>query len=255
MTVQILFNLALAVLLWMASVRLLREFEGLHRSPGAAVVAALIPPGLFFLMATALRSRWWLALGAALVALAVLAFGFAIMARLRPPPEPLEAEATVVTVGEALLRHLRAGRRVEAAALLNRAIARPPYDRLRAQLQWAASEWFALREGAGIAGEAGAPRVLVERVHADLEQAGEALGRMAESAAAASAQGVSTPAMEEAVDREAARLYRLSSAILAAREGLAQVTLAGTNHEEQLAQATSRLEALAEAARDLCRGV
>jgi len=66
---------------------------------------------------------------------------------------------------------------------------------------------------------------------------------------------VSTPAMEEAVDREAARLYRLSSAILAAREGLAQVTLAGTDQEEQLAQATARLEALAEAARDLCRGV
>src|SRR5690606_20865869 len=119
--VQILFNLALAILLWMASVRLLREFEGLNRPPGAAVVAALIPPGLFFLMATALRSRWWLALGAALVTLAVIALVFAVIARLRPTSEPIEAEATVVTVGEALLRHLRAGRRVEATALLNRA--------------------------------------------------------------------------------------------------------------------------------------
>lgn len=248
---QVLFNLSLAILLWMGSVRLLREFEGLHRPPGAAVVAALVPPGLFFLMATALRSRWWLALGAALVMLALLALAFALRERLRPPAPQVTDESPDMPPGAALLRHLRAGRRQEATALLSRVITRKPYDRLRAQLQWAVGEWFALREGADIAGEAGTPPVLVERVRRDLEQAGEALGHMTDSAAAASAQGVDTPAMEEAVDREAARLYRLSSAILAAREGLAQVTLAGTDNEEQLAQAASRLEALAEAARDL----
>ena len=149
---------------------------------------------------------------------------------------------------------LERGRQAEAARLIEGAISGEPYERLKVQLLWATSELAALREG-GHCSRQRAPSTLVDRVHDDLREAGLALARTAASAAAASAQGVRTPAMEEAVERELEKLGRFSGAVLAAREGLAQVTLSAGQSESDLAQVAARLQAVAEAAGELARGL
>ncbi|MGI6206579.1 MAG: hypothetical protein ACOYEW_00085 [Anaerolineae bacterium] len=259
MILLVLYHLVVATLLWMGSVRLFRELEGLDRRPGLSVIAALVPPLIYLLMAVALRSLWWVALGAGLSTTAILGLAQAVgrwmgetfgnpRTRIGRPGEGLSFE-------ERLRDCLERGRQAEAARLIEGAISGEPYERLKVQLLWATSELAALREGAGIARASGAPSTLVDRVHDDLREAGLALARTAASAAAASAQGVRTPAMEEAVEREVEKLGRFSGAVLAAREGLAQVTLSAGQSESDLAQVAARLQAVAEAAGELARGL
>ncbi|NPV09280.1 MAG: hypothetical protein HPY83_15140 [Anaerolineae bacterium] len=259
MILLVLYHLIVALLLWMGSVRLFRELEGLDRRPGPSVVASLVPPLVYLLMALALRSLWWVALGAGLSTTAILglaqAVGRWLGQRLEGGQGRFAGALRPRTVEEMLRTYLEQGRQEEAARLLDRSITGAPYDRLKVQLLWAASELTALREGATIARSSGAPAVLVGRVHDDLREAGAALAHTAGAAAAASAQGVATPAMEEAVDREVEKLRRFSAAVLAAREGLAQVTLSGSDSESELAQVADRLQAVAEAARELSRGL
>ena len=44
MILLVLYHLVVATLLWMGSVRLFRELEGLDRRPGLSVIAALVRP-------------------------------------------------------------------------------------------------------------------------------------------------------------------------------------------------------------------
>lgn len=254
------FYLGLALALWYLLTRFYQRLEPAHAVSDLPPLLSLLPAGLFLLMSFALRSAWWMALAASLALAALLGLLLLLadsLSRLLREHWP-SAENRARRRGslrERLELYSRAGKQAEALALIEDSIAYPPFEPLKVQLLWTASELFALRASAAIARGAGVPAAIVDRILQDADAAGRALWGAVESAAAAAAQGVHGGAVTEAMQAEVARVQRLDAAIREAREGLARVTLSGSGRESDLAGAERALRTVAEAARDLAEEI
>ncbi|MHB0876589.1 MAG: hypothetical protein ACYC5O_11170 [Anaerolineae bacterium] len=252
---QVTVHLIVAVPLWLGVLNLFRRLDRSERLADLATVVSVVPPVVYVGVAALARLGWPVA-AAAFLAATVL-FGGAIvlldwLVSLRQRRRTRVQRATAGRDLAATLRRYGEGNlQEEAVELIDRAIDFRPYDRLKMQLLWATTELFALKRSTPVARMGGVPAVMIERVQRVSVVAGDAIWSAVARAAAAAAQGVHTPTVEESVRHEVLRLRRLTNAIIEAREGLAQVTLFGSGSEAELAEAEVQLKLLAETAKDL----
>lgn len=257
MVLQIVFHLVVAYLIWRLAMAVFRQIDRFEEVAEAAAVAAVLPPAIYFVMAFALRSIWWLALASALAAVALAAI---VMVASRPLarwarhhwPSPLNRARDSGSIARMMRVYYQTNRLDDALALIAAALPDPAYSELRLRLQEATADLYGLRASIPIAAKRGVPRPILERVARDADLAAAALWEAGENAAATAAQDVHTPAIQAAIEGEQVKLQRLSAAIVDARESLAQMTLTGST-DTGLAMAEQQLRSLAEATRDVSR--
>jgi len=130
-------------------------------------------------------------------------------------------------IGGRLVGCVRAGRRDQLERLLRSSLPNWP---IRVVYIRAAHELLDLREGATTAQQVGVPPGVTNHLVQEVDSAARVLGQSADRVAAVGAQGVEFDGMQQALDREAGRLERLTAAVQRAREALAELTLSGNTN-------------------------
>ena len=249
----ILNLLAAGLLVWVVRA----VYKSLDESWADLGLAVGLVAGAIYALGT-IPWRWsfWLALAAVLlVALLPLLLGkgaaFVITSIRTLWPSAANRARRRGEVRELLRLYFQAHRLDDALDLIKASLVYPPYFPLRDELIRSTIQVHGLRSGMSAVRQVGLPTAIAERAEQSLELTSEAVWSSAERIVAAAAQGVETPRLRQARERELDKLTRLSEAIIAVREGLVELTLARGNIEGDLANAEAQLKALGEAAREL----
>ncbi|MGQ9553153.1 MAG: hypothetical protein ACUVWR_03455 [Anaerolineae bacterium] len=252
--VLVILNLLAAGLLAWVIRAIYKSLDESWADLGLAV--GFVAGAIYALGASAWRWSFWLALAAVLlVALLPVLLGrgaaFVITFIRRLWPSAINRARRRGEVRALLRLYFQAHRLDDALDLVKASLVYPPYFPLRDELVHGTIQVYGLRSGMAVVRQVGLPVAIVERAEQSLELTSEAVWGSAERVVAAAAQGVETARLRQARERELDKLTRLSEAIIAAREGLVELTLARGNVEGDLAYAEAQLKALGEAAREL----
>lgn len=172
-------------------------------------------------------------------------------------PRPMTAEVRPVEVGgrlgQALHRYEQAGRHDRLLQVLDQTLPEWPVASTLVQV---ARELLELEQSVALARAAGAPDAVTSRLTQEAQAVAEPLWRLADRIAAAAAQQVDSPRLQEELAREDQKLARLLPAIREARTGLAELTLADfgsadVGGRDAFRRAEGRFQALAATAREL----
>lgn len=172
-------------------------------------------------------------------------------------PRPMTAEVRPVEVGgrlgQALHRYEQAGRHDRLLQALDQTLPEWPVASTLVQV---ARELLELEHSVTLARAAGAPEAVTSRLTQEAQAVAEPLWRLADRIAAAAAQRVDSPRLQEELAREDQKLARLLPAIREARTGLAELTLtdfgsADVGGRDAFRRAEGRFRALAATAREL----
>lgn len=202
---RIALHLVLALPLWLGVLSLFRRLGRHERLADFAIVASVVPPTAYLAAALA-RLSWPVSLAAFLGATVALGLAIAAADYLAGRRQRRRVRRAAPTARRELAVTLRsyadANHQDEAVALIDGSIDFAPYDRLKMQLLWATTEVYALRRALPVARVGGVPDAMIERVTTAAATAAEAIWAAVGRAAAAAAQGLQTPTVEEAVRRE-----------------------------------------------------
>jgi len=188
-----------------------------------------------------------------------------------PATAPAARVGTGGRLGQALRRHEQAGQhdRLLQAGQHDRLLQAGQHDRLLQALDQTLPEWpvastliqvarelLELEHSVTLARAAGAPEAVTSRLTQEAQAVAEPLWRLADRIAAAAAQRVDSPRLQEELAREDQKLARLLPAIREARTGLAELTLADFGSadfggRDAFRRAEGRFQALAATAREL----
>ncbi len=170
-----------------------------------------------------------------------------------PATAPAARVGTGGRLGQALRRHEQAGQHDRLLQALDQTLPEWPVASTLIQV---ARELLELEHSVTLARAAGAPEAVTSRLTQEAQAVAEPLWRLADRIAAAAAQRVDSPRLQEELAREDQKLARLLPAIREARTGLAELTLADFGSadfggRDAFRRAEGRFQALAATAREL----
>lgn len=149
---------------------------------------------------------------------------------------------------QTLRRQEQSGQHAKLLSLLDETLPTWPVS---ASLIEATRALLALTRNIAAAEDAGVPEAVTSRLTAESRQTAGALWNLADRVTTAAAFQTDSSRLQTDLEHEEKKLIRLLAALREARDGLAELTLAGTGGRDELRRAEGRFQALAETAREL----